>query len=712
MERLLCSARPFSDIYPSPFHQSPSRYAAANDLSDAALIDVWANALVEIQPRGRARDQIRDADKLLHELLLPMSFPWAHPCVPINKVMPYDLEDMPAILAAGSSIPAVEEHGEFGHLRSRRTPRSTQVAARRSNDPGVVEFTSFFSPSQAQRHAMSKSGLFDPSEQDPTIDGELSLRMYKEVQDRKRKRLMMEHTNKKTKFISFRLGSASSRSSIFADIDIPGCQLLLLPAQFPKSIQEGMRLSGEKAFETAHELGAYNIRPVPPEALALNDTSYKNRIFVGRSRIIWSEKDDARSISQRVPYRSLLTGDRLEGSSAKRPIQVKVAIRINGILLASNGMSAKEAATLSNDAAWTWDDSLSYSNRVVNGALDIACRECSSDAADHSQCRLASEVFLKEVTGQAVKSGNTKISSLLKRTRQELRIQRDTATSSRNSLVERGQLLVTPPCIDCVPTEDGIYSVVCTKPGALVWGSVAKGSRTQPKRDVSTMVLRELSIDLKCCSICWNREAPLMNDGSSTKCSTCGVRVHSSCLLECQDKGTWNCRACTLEVADSECVCSICNHSGGELFEDDDGSRVHKICKTWCYGSKDTNDTTCHLCSEKTNAVARCAATNCSIQFHPMCAVIASISANEHFGDLKQGGDRERDAYLCSQHQLSMLHTTFRGGGCSDMGCSTMLPVALCGYHNPLRRDDYYGLYPGGSIVEFGAMRIPPDRST
>ena len=189
---------------------------------------------------------------------------------------------------------------------------------------------------------------------------------------------------------------------------------------------------------TAHELGAYNIRPVPPEALALNDTSCKNRIFVGRSRIIWSEKDDARSISQRVPYRSLLTGDRLEGSSAKRPIQVKVAIRINGILLASKGMSAKKAATLLNDAAWTWDDSLSYSNRVVNGALDIACRECSSDAADHSQCSLASEVFLKEVTGQAVKSGNTKISSLLRRTRQELRIQRNTATSSWNSLVERG----------------------------------------------------------------------------------------------------------------------------------------------------------------------------------------------------------------------------------------------------------------------------------
>lgn len=571
---------------------------------------------------------------------------------------------------------------------------------------------------------MSKSTLRDPSEQDPTIEGELTLRMYKEVQDKKRRRLMMEHTNKTTKYISFRLGSTSSRLSIFSDVVDQTCQLLLLPAKFPKSLQEGMRLSGVQAFETALELGTYNSRPVPPKALASNDSTCKNRIFVGRTRIIWSEKEYAQSISQRVPYRSLLTGDRLEGSSAKRPMQVKVAIRINGTLLTSKDVSAKKAATLLNDAAWTGDDALFYSNRVVNGALDWACSESSSAITYHPQCSIASDMFLQEVSRQTVTSGTTKMSSLLKWSRRQLRIQRDSTNSIRNSVVRRGQLIVVPPCIDCAPTEDGLFSVVCTKPGAFVWGSVAKGPSSQSVRDVSQsvrdvsiVVLRELSIDLKCCSICWNREAPLTDDGSSTKCSTCGVRVHKSCILESQDEWKWICRACKSEVLESECFCRICNHSGGELYEDKDGSWVHEICKTWCCdsqsgGLKDTNDTICHLCSEKTNAVARCAATNCSIQFHPMCAVIASISANEHCGDLRQGGDNELDAFFCSQHQLSMLHTTFCGGGFPGIGCLAMLPVAFCGYHNPRRRDDFYGLYPGGSILEFGAMRIPPDRST
>jgi hypothetical protein len=38
------------------------------------------------------------------------------------------------------------------------------------------------------------------------------------------------------------------------------------------------------------------------------------------------------------------------------------------------------------------------------------------------------------------------------------------------------------------------------------------------------------------------------------------------------------------------------------------------------------------------------------------------------------------------------------------------LPVAYCGYHNPERRPDYYGLYPGACYME-GAVRIPPHRS-
>lgn len=481
------------------FHQPFSVANETDELSDNALIESFANALVDINPRARARDQIRDSDKLLHELLLPMSFTWAHPNKPIHKLMPYDLEEMPAIFAADNSNPEYKVHGEFSHLRSSRVPRSTQVAARRSNDPGVVEFTSFFKPSQAQRHLSCVQRRFDPSEDDPNLPGELALRMYREVHERKRKHQLFEQANKKTKLVSFRLGSTSSRSSIFDDVEMSENKLLMLLANFPKFLQEGTRISGPKAFQTALDLGSYNIRPIPPQALASNDTSSKNRIFVGRTRLIWSEKAEAQSNSHRIPYRSLLTGDRLDSTASKRPLRVKVAIRLNGVLLTSNEASARK--TLAKlDAALVGDGPLSYSNKVISSALDEACQVVTSAGyGDYSQCSLNTENFLHGVSRQVLSADEASASSLLSRTRHELPIQRQTTCSDANPVGGRGQLLAVPPCIDCVPSEDGIFNVVCTNGGKFIWGSIADGANLKPKHSLCTLLMRELASEYDCC---------------------------------------------------------------------------------------------------------------------------------------------------------------------------------------------------------------------
>ena len=788
------------------FFASPRRTTTAPAMLPMMYwLKAYAAALVSLDQRACAREQIRDADRLLHELLFPMSFPWSHPNEPVYKVMPYDLDEMTPILRAGCTTPDYSAHGEFGHLRSSQVPRHTQVAARRSDDPGVVELTSFFKPSKAQRHLMCTPRRFDPFQEDPRLPGELSLRMYKEVQERKRKRETMEMANKKTTQVSFRLGSTSSRSSIFSDVlTDPESELLLLPAKFPRTLQDAMRISGPDVVERALALGSYNARPVPPQAIAYNDTSSKNRLFVGRTRLIWSEKLDHVSNSQRAPYRSLLTGDRIEGSAWKRPLQVKVAIRLNGALLSSKRSTAKRRA-LELDAALSNEEPFSYSGRTVNDAVDSVCRVAGagtdSDAGtgDHSQCSLNNERLLAEASRQLLRRDKSTASRLLHRIRQELAIQVQSTISLTNPVVGApvvgdDLLVFVPPCIDCVPTEDGLLSVVCTKPGRINWATM---SSDETRQRASILILRELASQLSCCSICWRHDSSTENDGSSVTCDTCTTRVHAACLPPKQGDAPWVCRACQTDKTVAESKCTFCNHSGGELVQEENGAWVHEICRTWCIecskaddsgasvdagpghpscsndfesptqletlrraqaadpsikpmaASGDNDALRCHLCANSSHAVVRCAAESCSLQFHPMCAVIASMvsidacaacarafrncivelyllivysrfhccflfgqAANVHYHqELWQGDAKERDAFLCSQYRLSMLHTSFCGGDSVTGGNSTTLPVAFCGYHNPGRQEDFYGLYPGGFSVESGIMRIPSDRT-
>ena len=698
----------------------PSTNNANGDSTDNALVDSCAAALVSLNQRACARDQIRDADKLLHELLFPMSFPWAHPNEPIYKVMPYDLDEMPAILTAGNSKPDYQAHGEFSHLRSSRVPRGTQVAGRRSVDPGVVELTSFFRPTQAQRHLMNAPRRFDLSEDDPGLPGELTLRMYKQVQERKRKRQSMELANKKTKQVSFRFGSTSSRSSIFPDASIEDdSRLLLLPAKFPKILQDGARISGPDVVQRALDLGSYNCRPVPPEALTSKDTSSKNRIFVGRTRLVWSEKEGHRSSSQRVPYRSLLTGDRLDATAAKRPLRIRVAIRLNGALLSSKDPSTKKTAAVLNTAL-SKDEPFSYGNKVINDALDAVCVDSDTGIGDHSQCSLSGERLLMEASRQLLVHDEAAASSQVTRMRQVILIQRQTADAPTDQVVGQDQLFFVPPWIDCVPTEDGLVSVICTKPGEIDWERLSMESSCDSEHSVSSLIFRELASELECCSICWSFDSVLRHDGSSVKCNTCNVRVHASCLPTKQGDAPWMCQVCdTTKHTLCESECPICKHTGGELVQDKDGRWVHEICKTWCLectpedqeAVSSDDATRCHLCAESTGAVARCAAENCTIQFHPMCAITASAASKVHHKEMLKGDAKERDAFLCSQYQLSMVHTSFCGGGSSAAGNSMILPVAFCGYHNPNRQEDFIGLYPGGLSEESGAIRIPSDRT-
>lgn len=689
--------------------------------ADAELVNSCAITLASFDKRACARAQITDANSLLEQLLLPMAFPWSHPNEHSLKVIPRDIDELPGILSIGDGLPEVEDHGKFRHLKGRGLPTNTQIASRRSHDPGVVELTTFFKPTKAQRHLAYSPRFYDPREEDQILHGELSLRMYQEVQARKRRRRDMETVNTTTRLVSFRLASTSSRSSIFEDFGTAKVPIFL-HATLPRQVHEGTRKSGVVAFEVACDLGLYNCRPPPAVSTVLNDPSCINRFFVGRTRLIWTEKEEHGAQSQRAAFRSLLTGGRLEPNALKRPLNVKVAIFLNGTLLSSEKLPAFKcsegfrAAHVSGILA----------SKVVDDALDAACGKVPSSSEDYSQCSLNSEKLSSNIFGHLTLIPSRLSPDLVNRIREPFSVLRQIlAGTSRGPSVqtlERACLNIIPPRIDCLPTEDGRISVMCSGSGRIVWERRPMESNQQASHSASTVILRELASESDRCLVCWSADSLIASVSSSVNCVICDIRVHAKCLASHQAHDEWTCptcEQCSESSTSAERFCLVCNHAGGAFARVKDGW-VHDVCRIWCEideylptcdVTKDTgvSTATCHICSEGSPLVVQCSAELCCVRFHPMCAVVASIGAEIHHKNLIRAGGKEGDAFLCTQYTLSLLHTSFADARKSVVGNSTTLPLAMCGYHNPKRQADWYGLYPGGCFLD-GAMRIPPNR--
>jgi hypothetical protein len=672
---------------------------------DAVLIDSCARTLASLDRRASARAQMRAANSLVHSLLIPLSLPWAHPQEPVYKAVPRDIEDLPGLLTIGYCIPDQETHGKFGRLRSTTHPKNTVAATRRSRDPGVVELTTFFCPTRAQAHLASLATSYDHRYGDSNVPGELSLRMYEVVQTRKRRREAMEVANKSITLVSFRLASTSSRLSIFDECE-GGRQPLFVEAMLPRTVQEGIRTNGWHAWKQAVDLGLYNCRLPPPEAVILDDAMSSNRFLVGRTRLIWTEKVQSSSQTQRAFMRSILTGDRLDVAASKRPLKVKVAIRLNGNLIY---LENHAPSPLENS------DGLRVSDKAANDAIAEACLLAGRGKVDKSQCSLSTNGLFFNVLGDRSVVPGRRDSTLLERIRGSFTV--DSKHFKRvPKAVPSGRLRVIPPRLDCVTTEDGLVTVVCTSSGQLFWDCL--DSQVQTKASLEARVTNEFAIELQRCNVCWAANFDLSRD---RKCTRCSLLVHATCQRDdhMRRSDAWICQTCDDTTTQNQIHCRICRLSNGCL-ESDDSGWVHSICKSWCGAdrelvqyclSEEDPKVSCDLCSAPTHitSVAHCAAENCSVKFHPMCAVVASLGAELQHKSLRQSGKRELDAYLCTQFTLSMMKTSFVDNRKSLVGDSTTLPVAFCGYHNPMRLPDCCGLYPEGCNME-NAMRIPPKR--
>jgi hypothetical protein len=162
----------------SPSAEQHLGAACASNKPDADSIDGCAAMLASVDKRSYCRELLRDADTILENVIFPMSFPWTHRLETRSRIIPHDIDEMPGVRAAE----AVDQlKGEIEY-----TPLSQSTLSRRA----------FVPPSKRD----------DSEDDDANIPGELSFRMFLEVQARKRQRIELELVDKKTKK-SARIGS-------------------------------------------------------------------------------------------------------------------------------------------------------------------------------------------------------------------------------------------------------------------------------------------------------------------------------------------------------------------------------------------------------------------------------------------------------------------------------------------------------------------------
>jgi PHD-zinc-finger like domain len=665
----------------------------------------------------------------------------------LYKTLPRDIDDLSSVLFEETEETAI---------------------AYRSSDPGVLELcTSHVMEVSATHTRKPKRNRheMDARVEDPSsVPGEWAIQMYHEVHWNQRQR--QDQCNTKKRIISIRVGSTSSRASIF---DSSSQAPLFLVAFYPRQLHEGTKRHGLEAYNYGMDLGSYNCRLLPPkESVLLSDTpSSKHRFLVGRSRIIWSEKERPEAKSQRCAYRSVLNGQRLDTSSLKRPLQVKVGIRINMVLLSYSGSRSNpaeaSAVTYQNKKSME-SSSNSYSRKVIHDSLNFACGQIEtstsqrrtveeSDAISHdySQCTLNVEKYVADKAGAYLScraDSNSMVraeaasdvpftierfvdaDSSLSETNQgdhvflrlkvnktgmqtsaKPRSENPVSTTFNRNLGRRlhAQLQIVSPRLELLPTEDGQIRVTCTISGTIkhdtkdvnATAGVLETTNGQPRR-IPSVMLRVLAVEVGRCVICWNS----ISKEKSYVCQGCHVSAHSTCVNftteRSIDHDDWLCSSCIIIGEDR--ICGVCHFPEGILLPWKENQWIHNVCRTWCgidetaklmtegMANKDSSiGTGCHLCSKQNTPVVVCMGEGCSVRFHPMCALVASMAQEIRCLKLNEPPP---------QYTLTMIRTTFSSEG--KTVDSKVLPVAFCPHHGPVQC-----CHP---TFDSCTVRIPPRR--
>lgn len=191
-------------------------------------------------------------------------------------------------------------------------------------------------------------------------------------------------------------------------------------------------------------------------------------------------------------------------------------------------------------------------------------------------------------------------------------------------------------------------------------------------------------------------------------------------------------------------------------LEDTQRSQVTQIC---CICGMDDNSLNKSNRIQQNKGLIKCAAIGCHVMFHPMCAVLVTKLSKESSSSIMVGGDSadiskspsssnvtksihqrakeaiQQDIEHCQEYTLELLEVKYskrRSNNSNNQGTDTLfmvrggsinngmsnhekdeketeqriIPIGLCGLHNPKRNKTFYGCTPGAmTMSEF--IKIP-----
>ena len=385
-------------------------------------------------------------------------------------------------------------------------------------------------------------------------------------------------------------------------------------------------------------------------------------------------------------------------TSCKKPREVRVGVTLNDCLLSYRPGDAWSPQSVR-------DNVFAVDERFVKAAVDWACSGSSRPRqVNASMCMLDCDQLMGKLT-----------------------------VPQPPRIVNARKL----PRLDCVPLalQSAAIRVVCTSPGQMKSTCIRQ---LFCRREKGRM-----------CSVCWTE------DDAVKQCFKCGVLVHTTCCahggmmvppnkMDATNTSSnayyWMCAICCespkapgsarrrttnlplryqsdmllerdlhqTSSREESPKCSLCPHSGGAMSRVGENMRwAHEVCRIWTRKQAKSESILpkimglCALCgSEDNGALIKCAGSDCTVRFHPMCALITLVDDDDEKNgtDFEESNSTRRDEHLCSRFTLDVLQ-------CGK----SLLPVGFCGYHNPMRDGTLYGCYPGGMGA---AMRIPAYRET
>lgn len=732
---------------------------------------------------AKLRDADSILHQCLMPMGFPFSEFHPYPYSDVMRTYPKDIDEMPEILAMEDYAYAPFEDGPFGYGKYEvgKSMKSTyptdfevgtKAAVRRSFDPGVMEVTiinndkisNTTDPAVVSRHNdQANEGAKDIAQDDssprrssrkrkssngqnvPDSKPSSLMDYYQRFQTTKKSKLSDANSCVQKKLVSVRFASVSSRSTILEDDISNRCVNpsnpdpdpnetatkrvpIVVRALLPLEVQAGRSLNVQTAAENAKKLGSYDMRYGMPAEKTSSSGNRARRSTTGRTRQMWTKAHSGAGTSaesyssrHRLAYSSLLDGNRIDVALYRRPREVAVTVRLNGVRLSHEQSVAfspksvmdrplgEDGETVVAESGLT-DKTISASITAAVGPLSSSKSKKKDKSKNAPQaidtetptgqplCFLQSEDLLQKL----LRSRKAKAAWAKRATK--------TADTPGGEIVpDAPDSTLTDflhPTLDCLPTTDGLIRVICTSPGDMK-------PRWVPA--ILALDLDETKPDL--CSVCFGSDAtePVVS------CSDCAVRVHLSC---CADKGTrpadkdgWLCASCSTngsgQPQDSAATggrkrksktpsrfrddeenepveenrpnknpsalqCQLCPHSGGAMSPSVGGAGyVHEVCRIWTDHGAGTNSV-----SERMQDMSRNPLLN---RFRTLCAICGSRTKDMEKTEVDElircaaSGCQVRFHPMCGLLASKISTSEAQGEMPSDkLGRMKILDVQLC----------------------------------